>query len=166
MNHKLALAWSWKSSSSSRRVLWWKSWHTALLTYGGECEGKLFTSFYVLPHIYWQSISVARLKTCGLINALRLCVIIWHSEWSLSLNRQQLTHNTVSACVGTAVAYTEHGKRMCWYTCGLHRTWQAHVLAHLWPTQNTASACVGTPIVYTQHGKCMCWHTCGLHTTR
>jgi hypothetical protein len=124
----------------------------ALLTYGGKCEGNMCTSFYVHPHVYWKSTSVVRLIPCGLITAHELCVIFWHSESGLSLN--------------TAATYTQHGKRTCWHTCGLHRTRQAHVLTHLWPTQNKASACVGTPVVYTEKSKRIYWHTCGLHRKR
>jgi hypothetical protein len=78
--------------------------------------------------------------------------IFWHSESGLSLN--------------TAATYTQHGKRVCWHTCGLHRTRQAHVLAHQWPTQNMASVCVGTPVAYTENGHRMCWHSCDLRRKR
>jgi len=109
-----------------------------------------------------------------------MCVVICHSERGLSLNTAP-TQIMVSACAGTAVAYTEklkaHVLALLWLTqntasacvgiavaCTQKR--QAHVLAHLWPTQNTASVCVGTPVAYKGYGKPMSWHSCGLNTTR
>ena len=45
-----------------------------LLTYVGNSEGNMCNSFYVHPHIYRKSLSVARLKPSGLISCgLKLC---------------------------------------------------------------------------------------------
>ena len=72
----------------------------------------------------------------------------------------------IGVSLNTAATNTEHGKHMCRHISGQHRTRQAHVSAHLWPTQNTATTCVGTPVAYTEQGKRICWHTCGQHRTR
>jgi hypothetical protein len=121
------------------------------------------------------------LLLCSPSHLLKICVGVT-TETMRTDNCARIVHCYLTLrsglSINTAATFTEYGKRICWYTCDLHRTRQAHLLEHLWSTQNTASASVGTPVTtqntasawagtpvtYTEHGKRICWHTCDLHS--